>query len=105
MGTLLYAAPEVVKGGVMSASSDCWSLGVLLYLLLSGVPPFLGDPSQTGFRYSLRGERWAKISGRAKHLIKGLMAISPESRLNTRQVLNHPWFTPYYRTLVSCPPD
>merc|ERR1719402_1418531 len=78
-GTPQYVAPEVLKGEMYGCEVDCWSLGVILYILLCGYPPFyaathprLYQVIQSG-KYSFDEEDWCNISDEAKDLI-GKMA-------------------------------
>jgi len=96
-GTPGYVAPEVLKGDNYTKAVDMWSLGVILYILLCGFPPFYHQ--NTTFLYKLikKGEfgfpdpYWTEISTSAKELIKGLLTVDPAKRLTATQVLAHPW--------------
>lgn len=92
VGTPVYMAPEVVacaKSGAPSYSSksDCWSLGVILYLLLSGTHPFQSGEGMA----PMVGRRWEMVSGEAKHLVMALLEIDPVERLSAEDALCHPW--------------
>lgn len=92
-GTLDYLPPEMVEGREHNQQVDLWSLGVLCYEFLVGVPPF----EEAGHQHTYR--RIAKVdlripdfvSPEAKDLIRKLLQHSPEKRLPLDQVLKHPW--------------
>lgn len=96
-GTMYYMAPEVVHGEAYSLGIDCWSLGVILYILLSGELPFQGPDEMhiaaliRNGRYSLQGSAWEHVSNNAKNLIRGLLEVNPGQRLTAAQCLQHPW--------------
>lgn len=77
-GTAYYIAPEVLAG-TYTEKCDMWSIGVILYIMLSGKPPFGGKTDReilakvTQGNYSLSGELWKRRSDDAKDLIKRLM--------------------------------
>ena len=96
VGTAYYVAPEVLSG-IYNEKCDIWSAGVILYILLSGEPPFNGPNDHEIYKkikkmkFNFPNERWEKITKEAIDLIK--KCISPEeSRLSAQEVLNHPWF-------------
>lgn len=97
-GTALYMAPEVLKGDY-DERCDNWSLGVVMYVLLCGSPPFEGENANAVFhrvlkgKYNMTGDKWKKVSSQAKDLISKLLVISPEERLTASEALEHPWFT------------
>jgi calcium-dependent protein kinase len=74
-GTAYFCAPEVIDGDY-SEKCDVWSIGVLLYMLLSGQPPFngaIGKDVTAAIKkgqYAMSGDYWDKISAPAKDLIK-----------------------------------
>lgn len=97
VGTAYYIAPEVLDGPY-DESCDIWSAGVILYILLCGVPPFNGktdgliaDKIREG-KYSLEGKEWVGVSDTAKDLIRKMMCPAA-SRLKASEVLNHPWLS------------
>ncbi|KAL0437169.1 UNVERIFIED_CONTAM: Calcium-dependent protein kinase [Sesamum radiatum] len=96
VGSAYYIAPEVLKRKY-GPEVDIWSIGVMLYILLSGVPPFWAE-SETGiFNAILRGhldftsDPWPSISPGAKDLVRKMLNSDPKQRLTAFQVLNHPW--------------
>jgi len=96
VGSAYYVAPEVLKR-YYSHECDVWSAGVILYILLCGVPPFW-DETETGiFKlvqkgvYDITSPPWDKISASAKDLIKKLLVVNPRQRLTAQQALLHPW--------------
>lgn len=96
VGSPYYVAPEVLckKYG---PAADVWSAGVILYILLSGVPPFWAETEHQIFEQVLKGDLdfdsdpWPHISESAKDLIRKMLVRNPEKRLTAHQVLCHPW--------------
>jgi len=98
-GTPQYVAPEVLKGRNYGVEVDCWSLGVILYILLCGYPPFYADTHprlyqviQAG-KYSFDEDDWANISEEAKDLIGQLLHMNPAKRITAKDAKNHKWLT------------
>ncbi|KAF5193570.1 Calcium-dependent protein kinase [Thalictrum thalictroides] len=96
VGSAYYIAPEVLKRRY-GPEVDIWSIGVMLYILLCGVPPFWAE-SETGiFNAILRGhvdftsDPWPSISSGAKDLVRKMLNSDPKQRLTAFQVLDHPW--------------
>nr|CAB3488999.1 unnamed protein product [Digitaria exilis] len=96
VGSAYYIAPEVLKRRY-GPEADIWSVGVMLYIFLAGVPPFWAENENGIFTAILRGqldlasEPWPHISSGAKDLVKKMLNINPKERLTAFQVLNHPW--------------
>lgn len=92
VGSPFYIAPEVLAGGYNQAA-DVWSAGVILYILLSGMPPFCGKTKSKIFEAvraaNLRfpSEPWDNISASAKDLIKRMLCVDPLKRLSAAEVL------------------
>lgn len=96
-GTPEYLAPEVLKGHGHGIAVDWWSLGTLLYEMLTGLPPFYAQNVNVMYQKILSGElRFpAYISEDAKSLLEGLLTRDPALRLGTKggdEVKGHPWF-------------
>jgi len=96
VGSAYYIAPEVLKRRY-GPEVDIWSIGVMLYILLCGVPPFWAESENGIFNAILRGhvdftsEPWPSISNGAKDLIRKMLNSDPKQRLTAYQVLDHPW--------------
>lgn len=96
VGSAYYIAPEVLKRRY-GPEVDIWSVGVMLYILLCGVPPFWAESENGIFNAILRGhidfasDPWPSISPGAKDLVRKMLNSEPKQRLSAIQVLNHPW--------------
>ncbi|CAL1372655.1 unnamed protein product [Linum trigynum] len=96
VGSAYYVAPEVLRRSY-GKEIDIWSAGVILYILLSGVPPFWGENEKGIFDAVLQGEidfetdPWPIISDSAKDLIRKMLTQDTKKRLTSAQVLEHPW--------------
>ncbi|XP_061934141.1 ribosomal protein S6 kinase alpha-5 isoform X2 [Apis cerana] len=94
--TLPYAAPEVIARQGYDQSCDLWSLGAILYSILSGKPPFgSGSPDlATRIRageIDFDSESWNHVSNLARQVAKGLLTVDPSKRLTASGLANHPW--------------
>ena len=97
-GSVYYVAPEVLQASY-NEKCDVWSLGVILFLMLSGKPPFNGNNDQAILtavyrgEYSIAGPEWENISDEAKDLISKMLIKDFNSRISAKEALNHSWFT------------
>ncbi|XP_039740286.1 ribosomal protein S6 kinase alpha-5 [Pteropus medius] len=102
--TLHYAAPELLNHNGYDESCDLWSLGVILYTMLSGQVPFQShDRSLTCTSaveimkkikkgdFSFEGEAWKNVSQEAKDLIQGLLTVDPNKRLKMSGLRYNEW--------------
>lgn len=96
-GTAYYIAPEVIKNKY-DEKCDIWSLGVIMYILLSGEPPFSDENDDVIFKkillgkYNIKDGIWKNISNSAKNLIKKLLTYDSNKRPSARDLLeNDDW--------------
>uniref|UniRef100_A0A8C1DB52 CaM kinase-like vesicle-associated protein n=2 Tax=Cyprinus carpio TaxID=7962 RepID=A0A8C1DB52_CYPCA len=106
-GTPEYLAPEVVGRQRYGRAVDCWALGVIMYILLSGNPPFYDETDDDDyenhdknlFRKILAGDYefdspyWDEISDSAKNLVSRLMEVDQDQRLTAQEAINHEWIS------------
>ncbi|KAE8766953.1 calcium-dependent protein kinase 7-D [Hordeum vulgare] len=96
VGSPYYMAPEVLKRNY-GQEVDVWSAGVILYILLCGVPPFWAETEQGVAQAIIRSvidfkrDPWPRVSDNAKDLVRGMLNPDPRRRLTAQQVLDHPW--------------
>ncbi|KAL5709000.1 non-specific serine/threonine protein kinase [Ranunculus cassubicifolius] len=96
VGSPYYVAPEVLRKHY-GPEADVWSAGVIVYILLSGVPPFWAESEQGIFDQVLNGDLdfssdpWPSISESAKDLVRRMLIRDPKRRLTAHEVLCHPW--------------
>jgi len=105
-GTPDYVAPEVLSwyedddtGTPYGKGSDMWSMGVLLYVILSGCSPFNADEEEALLKlvaeakYEFYEKEWSGISAEAKDLISRLLVVDPAKRFTMEETLSHPWLS------------
>jgi len=96
-GTPGYIAPEVLRMKGYGKECDVWSLGVIIYILLCGFPPFYADNDAQLYEKIKRGEYeflrpyWDPISENAKDLIRRMLTVDPKRRITCTDALQHPW--------------
>ncbi|XP_004069192.1 MAP kinase-activated protein kinase 2 [Oryzias latipes] len=99
--TPYYAAPEVLGPEKYDKSCDMWSLGVIMYILLCGYPPFYSNHGlaiSPGMKrrirmgqYEFPNPEWSDVSEEAKQLISTLLKTEPTQRMTITEFMNHPW--------------
>ncbi|KAG5344122.1 KS6A5 kinase, partial [Acromyrmex charruanus] len=103
--TLPYAAPEVVANQEYDESCDMWSLGTILYFMLSDNPPSRTDTPNVAMRIkageiNFDSEAWNHVSPGAKQVMKGLLMIDPNNRLTAASLVYHSWLTTHDATIL-----
>ncbi|XP_062842907.1 MAP kinase-activated protein kinase 2 [Trichomycterus rosablanca] len=99
--TPYYVAPEVLGPEKYDKSCDMWSLGVIMYILLCGYPPFYSNHGlaiSPGMKkrirmgqYEFPNPEWSEVSEEAKQLIRALLKTEPTQRMTITEFMNHPW--------------
>jgi len=95
-GTPYYVAPQVLAGKY-DVAADVWSLGVIMYVLLCGYPPFYGENDAEVLakvrlgNFTFNAADWKSISDDAKDLIRCLLKMNPRDRHTAEMALNHVW--------------
>jgi len=96
-GTPNYIAPETLRKSEYSTQSDMWSVGVILYIMLCGFPPFYNKNVAAlcklvkRAQYDMPSPFWDGISKNAKDLVRKLLQRDPKKRLTAKMTLKHPW--------------
>lgn len=110
VGTPYYVAPEIINGDY-GPECDIWSLGVILYTLLVGYPPFRGENKAEIFKkvrqakYSLKEKEFKTVSQEAKDLIKKLLNPDSKNRISAALAMDEPWFNIMMHSAVERPID
>lgn len=105
-GTLSYVAPEVLLQKPYDKSVDLWSLGIIIYLLLSGTLPFDDDDDREIARQTIHDEVdfsyhiWKKVGSDVKEMIKKLLEKDKKDRMTLEEVLQHPWIVKKSKSLI-----
>mmetsp|Transcript_64545 Transcript_64545/g.163579 ORF Transcript_64545/g.163579 Transcript_64545/m.163579 type:complete len:505 (+) Transcript_64545:102-1616(+) len=95
-GTPYYVAPQVLAGKY-DQLSDMWSIGVIMYVMLCGYPPFFGETDAEVLskvrlgNFAFNAADWKNVSEDAKNLIRMLLKMNPRDRYTAEQALNHEW--------------
>uniref|UniRef100_A0A8C9WJD4 non-specific serine/threonine protein kinase n=1 Tax=Scleropages formosus TaxID=113540 RepID=A0A8C9WJD4_SCLFO len=99
--TPYYVAPEVLGPEKYDKSCDMWSLGVIMYILLCGYPPFYSNHGlaiSPGMKkrirmgqYEFPNPEWSEVSEEAKQMIRNLLKTDPTQRMTITEFMNHPW--------------
>uniref|UniRef100_A0A8C9W3P3 Serine/threonine kinase 33 n=1 Tax=Scleropages formosus TaxID=113540 RepID=A0A8C9W3P3_SCLFO len=98
-GTPVYMAPEVINAHDYSQQCDVWSVGVIMYMLLCGEPPFMSSSEDKLFEIIRKGELsfaglvWDSISDAAKKVLRCLLKVDPAHRITASELLDNPWIT------------
>ena len=98
IGTTYYCSPEVIDN-LYREECDEWACGILMYILLTGYPPFDGDFEEEIFdkiknkKVNLKCDELKKVSINCKNLINLLLQKDPEQRIKAKNALKHPFFT------------
>lgn len=94
-GTLQYMAPEVSCRTGYDCKADVWSLGVVVFILLTGRLPFSGDAAEVWSKMQEGGVEYTaefhQLSKEAQHFIRRLLHTSPKCRPSALEALRHPW--------------
>ena len=102
-GTPVYLAPEIINNMGHDEHVDIWCIGVLLFELMVGRPPFSGETEQS-VRYNILKMRinWPKnMDSDAADLISKILKYNPEERISLEQMLLHPFFTKFFPNAIS----
>ncbi len=104
-GTPGYMSPEILSSNTYGLASDIWSLGVVFYIMLSGVMPFnpkLPDRVKQGI-FSFPEKHFNHVSDEAKDMICSMLTVDPNSRISAEKLLQHPWmiYSPFVSPINS----
>lgn len=98
-GTPIYMAPEVISAHDYSQQCDVWSIGVIMYMLLCGEPPFLASSEEKLFEIIKKGDLhyehsvWESVSEVAKQVLQLLLKVDPAHRITANELLDNQWIT------------
>lgn len=96
-GTPFFVSPEILLRKPYDHQSDMWSVGCIVFLLLSGNLPFMGRSQKELFRkivsgkYEFAEEDWKEISEDAKDLVKRMLVLNPDDRITAAEAVRHNW--------------
>ncbi|MFT7805181.1 death-associated protein kinase 2-like [Arapaima gigas] len=102
-GTPQYIGPEVINYEPLNEATDMWSIGVITYILLSGISPFQGDTDEETLRnivamnYEFDDFHFKQTSSMAKDFIQKLLVKDQIERMTAKECLLHPWIKPLTR--------
>ncbi|CAF3443022.1 unnamed protein product [Rotaria socialis] len=101
--TPYYVAPEILSNDKYDKACDIWSMGVIMYILLCGYPPFFsthGGAISAGMKtkikageYQFPKNEWKNVSQEAKSIIQKMLTVDPADRVVIGWIIKCPWFT------------
>ncbi|KAI5607700.1 death-associated protein kinase 2, partial [Silurus asotus] len=106
-GTPQYIAPEIINYEPLSTAADMWSIGVITYILLSGLSPFQGDTNEEtlknilDMKYQFEPHFFSLTSSMAKDFIQKLLVKEQSERMTADECLIHPWIKPLNQTQMA----
>jgi len=112
IGTLSYTAPEVYAHLGADLPADIWSLGVVLYVMLTGTNPFRGSKDATkqdtvrkikSGSFATQRPSWSKVSDQGQDVVRKFLVLDEKSRLTSSQALRHDWLADIRR--IKLEPD
>ncbi|XP_062553320.1 obscurin isoform X6 [Armigeres subalbatus] len=98
-----FVAPEVINRRGVGLGQDMWSVGIITYILLGGISPFMGRNDRETLtkvrdgKWSFVGTVWEFISAEARDFITRLLVYEDEHRMSIKEALNHSWFDIIYK--------
>jgi serine/threonine protein kinase len=107
VGTLRFAAPEVLSRLPYREAADLWSMGVTLYIMLHGTMPFTGKSDEETVlsvlrrKLNFRGKSWTGVSASAVAVLGALLVRHPRTRANSKEVLASEWLVRDRSVLVT----
>jgi len=97
-GTISYTAPEVIQGCKYGKEVDYWSIGVIMYILLCGYPPFYGESDfdiaasiVSKDEVEMPEEEWAHVSQEGRDVVRKLLSRDPKKRMTLDELIEHAW--------------
>ena len=98
LGSPLYMSPEIVMKQNYDQRCDTWAMGVLTYIMLSGIPPFYDEDKHKLNRKIVKskvhfGSPFAKVSQEAKDFMESCLIKKQADRPQIAEMLQHPWIT------------
>jgi len=98
-GTPGYVAPEILMSKKYGKEVDVWSIGIIMYILLCGYPPFFSESNSElfemikGGKLEFHSPYWDNVSEEAKDLVSKLLIVDPKKRITLERAKEHKWFT------------
>eukprot|EP00439_Symbiodinium_sp_Y106_P069625 s861_g12.t1 len=98
VGTLEFCSPDVISGKEYTSQCDLWSLGVVVFMLLAGRPPWSTSRGFEGMRKDIekglvKWDRLLNVSEHARDFVQKLLVVNPTQRMTAETALQHPWLT------------
>jgi len=96
-GTPFFVSPEILMRKGYDQQSDMWSVGCIVFLLLSGNLPFMGRSQKELFRkivagkYDFEDDEWKDVSEQAKDLVTKMLVLDPSKRITAAEAVRHEW--------------